>query len=88
MAKREKIAITVDDALLAQVERMRKKLGESRSAVFERALSQYLTGIDREAESQRYMDAYRRQPETAAECKETMSLAVAAFETEEWDAPR
>jgi metal-responsive CopG/Arc/MetJ family transcriptional regulator len=88
MAKREKIAITVDDTLLARVERLRKKSGESRSAVFERALTAYLSGPQRAAESQKYIEAYRRQPDSAAEVRDAQALAVNTLGAEEWDEAR
>lgn len=37
--KRDKVAVSIPSELLAQVEALRKRSGENRSAVFERALS-------------------------------------------------
>jgi len=44
MRTREKVAISIPRDLLDAVERLRKRSGETRSAVFERALADYLAG--------------------------------------------
>ena len=85
---REKIAITVAPHLLSQVERLRKKSGESRSAVFERALVAYLGGADRDAKAREYAEAYRRVPETAADERAAEITAQTVFLANPWDATR
>ena len=88
MKPREKIAITVAPDLLAQVERLRLKSGESRSAVFERALVSYLGAADRSAKAQRHAEGYRRVPETPADERNALIAARDVFLANPWDAPR
>jgi metal-responsive CopG/Arc/MetJ family transcriptional regulator len=88
MRTREKIAITVAPHLLAQVEQLRKRSGESRSAVFERAVAAYLANASRASEARRYVDAYRNKPETAADERAALVRAFEALAAEPWDAAR
>jgi metal-responsive CopG/Arc/MetJ family transcriptional regulator len=88
MRIRGKVAITVAPELLAAVERIRKRTGESRSAVFERALAAYLAQGERAEESRRYVAGYRRQPERSAEQGAAMMASLTALAAEPWDAKR
>ena len=88
MRRRGKVAVTISNDLLADVERMRKRSGESRSAVFERALAAYLAAGDRAASARRYVAGYRRRPERPVEVREALATALGALSTEEWDAAR
>lgn len=63
----EKIAITVDPELLRQVEALRRRTKESRSAVFNRAARQMLNREAHAEKVERYVEAYTEQPETADE---------------------
>lgn len=85
MAKREKIAISIDNDVLRAAERLRRETGESRSAVFERALVAYLEGRRRVAEVGRYLDGYRRAPESKAEISGALAAALAALAAEPWE---
>lgn len=71
----EKIAITVDAELLAEVERLRERTGESRSAVFNRAVRQLMRVREHEERVSRYVEAYRAHPETAREVEDADQLA-------------
>jgi len=86
--KRGKIAITIANELLAEAERLRKKTGESRSAVFERALAAYLADGHRTEAARRYVDGYRRRPERPAEAGAALAMALDALAAEPWDAER
>jgi metal-responsive CopG/Arc/MetJ family transcriptional regulator len=88
MRRRGKVAVTISNAVLADVERARKRSGETRSAVFERALAAYLTAGDRAARARRYVAGYRRRPEQVAEVRGALVTAVRALATEAWDAAR
>jgi len=84
MARRRKIAISVSSEALGVADRVAKQTGASRSAVFERALLG-LAAAERRAElSRRYTDAYRRQPEPAAEVRAALATALAALAAEPW----
>jgi metal-responsive CopG/Arc/MetJ family transcriptional regulator len=86
MRKRGKVAVTIAADVLAEVERERKRTGENRSAVFERALTAYLADRRRVNAERSYVDGYRHAPESAAEVRVASATAVAALATEPWDA--
>jgi hypothetical protein len=88
MPKRRKIAVTVSPDALAAAERLRQKTGESRSAVFERALRGLVALHDRAARSRRYVQAYRRHPETRREVTAALRAAVLLLGAEAWDEAR
>lgn len=79
-----KVAITVSAEVLREIERLRKVTGESRSAVCERALRGFLAEREARAASRRYVDAYRRQRESAAEVRTALTMALAALALEPW----
>lgn len=87
MRKRSKVAVTVDPALLDRIEAMRKRTGASRSAVFERALEAYVANSARADAARRYTDAYRRDPERAADVREALATGLDALAAEPFDAP-
>ncbi len=67
MARRAKIACSIDSRLLARVERLREETGESRSALIGRALTKLTAEGEHDAEVRRYVAAYREQPENQVE---------------------
>jgi len=81
MAGYVKIAITVPTVTFAVVERVRRRLGKSRSAAVSLALEEWLRSIDLSDADRRYIEGYRRQPETPAEV-----AAWAAQGTAHWGA--
>lgn len=86
MTTKRKIAVTVSPQALAAAERLRRRTGESRSAVFERALQGLLEAERRAESSRRYVAGYRRAPEQAMEIKAAMAMALVALAAEPWDA--
>lgn len=87
MRTRGKVAVTIPRDLLAEIERLGKRSGDSRSAVFERALAAYVAAAGRSQEARRYVAAYRRRPEGSAEKRAALASALEALATEPWDAP-
>ena len=86
MRKRGKVAVTIAAAILAETERERKRTGESRSALFERALMLYLADRRRVDAARCYVDGYRREPESAADVRAATATAMPALASEPWDA--
>jgi hypothetical protein len=86
MRHHAKVAVSIPRELLAEIERMRKESGDSRSAVFERALSAYVAAADGTAKAQRYLAAYRRRPERVGEQRAALVTALEALSAEPWDA--
>ena len=74
-----KIAVTVPTKTYAVVERLRRRLGKSRSAVVALALEEWIRGIDLAEADQRYVEGYLRTPENVDEI-----AAVAAQATSSW----
>ena len=86
MRKREKVAVSISRHVLAKIESMRKRDGDTRSAVFERALEAFIAEATGADEARRYVDAYRRRPERPDEEREALVTALQALATEPWDA--
>jgi hypothetical protein len=74
-----KVAVTVPEETLRAVEKRRRVLGLSRSAVVSAALESWLADQAMTAEERRYVVAYLKQPETAEEVRETTAIGAAAM---------
>jgi hypothetical protein len=74
-----KIAVTVPTETYAVVERLRRRLGKSRSAVVALALEEWIRGVDLAEADRRYVEGYLRTPEAVDEID-----AVAAQATSYW----
>jgi metal-responsive CopG/Arc/MetJ family transcriptional regulator len=85
---RRKIAISVSAELLAAADALARETGESRSAVYERALRGYLVALQGRERSLRYVEGYRRIPETAREIAATLRAGLPALTAEPWDEAR
>jgi hypothetical protein len=75
-----KIAVTVPTSTYDAVERIRRRLGKSRSAAVAIALHEWLHGLETSEADRRYIEAYLRQPERVDEVR-----AVAAQATAHWE---
>lgn len=67
MSAAEKVAISLDSALLRKAERLRAKTGESRSALFARALKGLVDQEEQAERVRKYVQAYEEMPETESE---------------------
>lgn len=77
--------MSLDAELFARVERLRRETGETRSAVFARALRQL---VDAEAHARKvseYVEAYRRNPEAAQEIESARAQTRRSLEGLPWD---
>jgi hypothetical protein len=75
-----KIAVTVPTETYSIVERLRLRLGKSRSAVVALALEDWIRSADLAEADRRYVEGYLRVPEAVAEIG-----AVAAQAISSWD---
>ena len=75
-----KIAVIVPMATYEAVERVRRRLGKSRSAAVALALQEWLRGLEVSDADRRYIEAYLRQPERVDEVR-----AIAAQATVHWE---
>jgi metal-responsive CopG/Arc/MetJ family transcriptional regulator len=85
MRKAAKIAISLPDKLLRAAERKRKATRETRSQFFRRAVETLLQKDLELEKDRRYIEGYRKFPETEAEVAESHQLAIAAFADEPWE---
>lgn len=74
-----KVAVTVPEDTLRAVEKRRRVLGMSRSAVVSAALESWLADQAMTAEERRYVVAYLKEPETSDEVRETTAVGAAAM---------
>jgi metal-responsive CopG/Arc/MetJ family transcriptional regulator len=81
----DKIAISIDHELLEQLETLRRKTKESRSAVLARAARMLLRTEERRLEVDQYLEAYRAHPETNEELAWAAALAATSLSSVEWD---
>ncbi len=84
MTKRRKVAVIISADTLAAAERIRARTGESRSAVFERALHGLMAEAQRAERSRRYVNGYRRRPEGGAEVAVALRVTLLGLAAEPW----
>ncbi|MBN1608000.1 MAG: ribbon-helix-helix protein, CopG family [Polyangiaceae bacterium] len=85
MPRSEKVAVSLNADLLRQVERVRTRTGESRSAIVARAL-RLLTKEEEHARLvHQYVDGYRRHPETPPDVAAARTLAERSLAALPWD---
>jgi metal-responsive CopG/Arc/MetJ family transcriptional regulator len=85
MSKVAKFACSIDASLLARVESVRKKTGESRSAFVSRALRVLTAEAARGLAVARYVEAYREHPEGPADVRAARRSARRALARVAWD---
>lgn len=84
--RRAKIAVSVDAKVLRSAERIRKKTGETRSALVNRALLELTRHNDETQKIAEYVEAYRRFPESSEDIEGARSVARRAWaELPPWD---
>lgn len=84
-ARVAKVAVSLPRALFQEIEKTRRAMGLSRSAIVRLALEESMARRRRAALEEQYVEAYRRFPETPAEVAAVMGTAAAVFEQEPWD---
>jgi metal-responsive CopG/Arc/MetJ family transcriptional regulator len=80
MKRTSKVAISVPLETLRKLERVRRKLGKSRSAAIAMALDEWLRGQEPSEEDRRYVEAYLRRPERAEETGALAEWAISHWE--------
>ena len=84
-SKTVKVAVSLPEEEYRHVEKLRKELRISRSAVITRALKSWIASSRNQERVRAYVDGYRRVPETDEESKVFESLAGEAIALEEWE---
>ena len=80
-----KIACSIDAQLLASVERLRVRTGESRSAVIGRALSELVRAQALQRRVEAYVQSYVDHPESPDEVRQARRAARHALSHLPWD---
>jgi metal-responsive CopG/Arc/MetJ family transcriptional regulator len=80
-----KVACSIDAHLLARVESVRKRTGESRSAFISRALRMLTEESARASAVARYVEAYREYPESSDEVQAARRSARRALSQIAWE---
>ncbi len=83
MGATAKITISLDAELLEVIERLRRERGQTRSQFVRHAVEQVLHR--EEEDNARYIEAYRRQPETEEEMLIAQQLGLAVLAQVLWD---
>jgi hypothetical protein len=85
MSNVAKVACSIDADLLARVESVRKRTGESRSAFISRALRMLTAESARALAVARYVEAYRERPESSGVVGAARRTAHRALSRLTWD---
>jgi metal-responsive CopG/Arc/MetJ family transcriptional regulator len=85
VVNRAKIAFSLEPEVLASVEKLRARTGESRSAVIVRAIKLLTESDQKAARVARYVSSYREHPETAREIQVARRQAQAVLAALPWD---
>ena len=84
MGKSTKVAISLPERILKEIERARKERGESRSEFFRRAAEIFLKQERESKEVQKYIRGYCAMPESAEEVQAVHRAAAAVLAEEPW----
>lgn len=84
MSNAKKIAISLPADLVAELERIMKKTGESRSAVIRRSIEFALKRKEMDSQVRRYMEGYLKYPETDEEKNIVKATALKTLDEEPW----
>ena len=86
MASRHaKFACSVDASILDQIERLRARTGESRSALVSRALLKLASEEANTERVRRYIEAYQEKPESRAEIAAASRVARRVLRAIAWE---
>ena len=85
MPRAAKIAVSLDPDLLHRAERVRRRTGESRSALVSRALRVLTDEAERAQRVAEYVRGYREHPETAEEIASIRAAAQRSLAAIPWE---
>lgn len=78
-----KTAISLPKEEYQLLEKIRREMGISRSALFEKAVSFWLRELQEQKKVKRYIEGYRKHPESVAEIKAMEKASAEAFSVED-----
>jgi metal-responsive CopG/Arc/MetJ family transcriptional regulator len=79
-----KIGVSLPKEKFSAVEKMRKKLKKTRSALITEAITLWLNEKQEEELVKRYVAGYKERPETKKERDEALAISQEALGFEEW----
>jgi len=79
-----KVAVSVPAGLYRAIEAVRKRTGQSRSAVVQEALRHWLRSRAEADLVRDYEAGYRRRPESRHEVAASWATAIGVFEDDDW----
>jgi metal-responsive CopG/Arc/MetJ family transcriptional regulator len=85
MSIAKKIAISLPAELVAELERIMKETGETRSAVIRRTIEFALKREAMDSEAMRYISGYLKYPETDEEKNIVRATALKSLGEEPWE---
>ena len=80
-----KVAVSLPGSMFREAEKLRKKRGQSRSALFAEALGGLLERAERGEKVRRYVEGYRRYPETEEEIRAAGDSAALLLAEIPWE---
>jgi len=83
--KTVKIAISLPKDAFRSLEKLRKQLGLARSALIAQALQNWINEHEQTENIRRYLEGYRRYPETAQENDAAAATAHTTLSSLEWE---
>ena len=85
MSRTVKIGISLPRELLDAADRECRSRGESRSEFFRHAVESALRAESERVAVERYIEGYRRHPESEQEVAESTAISRSALSGEPWD---
>ena len=84
-ARTVKVAVSLPKEQFRHLEQLRRELGVSRSALVAQMIGQFAEARQKEEDIRRYIEGYRKQPETPEEYAGCVQLARRVLVSEGWE---
>ena len=85
MSRAVKISVSIPLEVLAEADREREVIGESRSEFVRQAIEERVRRMTEAESVERYIQGYREVPETAEEVTSSFAMSRAALAGEPWE---
>ena len=85
MSGSDRIAISLPRHVLEAVERVRRRTGETRSGLIQRAIRQMLANSAKSVRVKQYVEGYLRDPEGEGEIRAAHASAAKLLASEPWE---
>ena len=83
-AKTIKVAISLPQEMMGQIESVRHKLGLARSRAIFEAVRLWLKKMEEDALDRKYVEGYRKKPEDPAELNPLIIAGLSSFSKDKW----